>query len=115
MCVWTALPGDICILIPRSFSGYMQLYCRQGQLVFLPKLAPAVTLVSRHERESQVVVGDAVNHLPAHGKEWVGDTIHIAARQGDIFIGYVGEDQKPPEGPGFWKKLTDFFQSSSAN
>lgn len=71
-----------------------------------------MTLVSRHEREAQVVVGDAVNHSPALGTEWVGDTMHIASRHGNIFVGYVGEDTKPPEAPGFWRKLTGLFQPS---
>ncbi|KAF8491284.1 hypothetical protein JB92DRAFT_1271842 [Gautieria morchelliformis] len=105
--------GDILVLIPRSFSGYIQLYSRHGQLVFLPSLASAMSLVARHEREVQAVVGDVVNRLPATGTEWSGDTVHIASRHGDILIGYIGEDNKPAAEPGFWKKLAHIFQPST--
>lgn len=104
--------GDICVLIPRSFSGYIQLYFRHGQPIFLPNLAASMKLVQRYEREAQVIVGDTINHLPARGSEWGGDTLHLAARQGDIFIGYVGEDQKPASEPGLWKKFTGLFHAA---
>ncbi|KAF8587933.1 hypothetical protein K439DRAFT_1630252 [Ramaria rubella] len=109
----TSRKGNILVLIPRSFSGYIQVYSKHGQLVFLPVLALAMNLVSRHEREAQTVVGDAITSLPPNGAEWEGDTLHVASRHGDVFVGYVDEDQKPAVEPGFWKKLMNELRQSS--
>jgi hypothetical protein len=105
------LPGNVHILIPRSFSGYIQLYCRHGDLVFLPNLANDMRVVSRHEREINVVVGNAASGLLGEGTEWTGDMIHAASRHGNIVVGYIGEDNIPVPEPGYWKKLSHMFQS----
>lgn len=52
----------------------------------------------------QVFVGDT---QPACNLEWSGDTIHVDAGKGDVFIGYIEEDSKPVEEPGFWKKFAN--------
>ena len=70
-----------------------------------------MNIVSRLEREAQVVIGDVINYLPAKGTEWTGDTMHVASRSGDIFIGYVGEDHRPVTEPGLWKKLAGIFHT----
>ncbi|GJJ10989.1 hypothetical protein Clacol_005218 [Clathrus columnatus] len=82
-------------------------YSKDGKLVFLPHISSAMNIVSRRDRETQVVVGDAVYNTPKQGMDWTGDTIHVASRDGNIYIGYVNEDRKPIEEAGFWKKLVD--------
>jgi hypothetical protein len=69
-------------------------------------------VVSRHEHKARVVVGDAVNGPPESGTEWAGDMIHAASGHGDIFVGYVGEDNIPVQEPGFWEKVTDIIKKS---
>jgi hypothetical protein len=81
----------------------MQIHNCKGTTRFLPALSRRMALVSKTDRETQVFVGDS---QPSAIIEWSGDTIHVDARKGDVFIGYIGEDSKPVEQPGFWKKFT---------
>lgn len=94
--------GNIVIFIPRSFEGYIQTHSRKGTTQYLPALARRMALMSQTDREMQVFVGDT---QPACNIEWSGDTIHVDAGKGDVFIGYIEEDSKPAEQPGFWKKF----------
>ncbi|KAF8519024.1 hypothetical protein BU17DRAFT_90519 [Hysterangium stoloniferum] len=99
--------GDIVILVPRSFSGYIQVYSKDGKINFLPNVMRSMYIVSRLVKEAQVVIGDAVANI-THASPWDGDTLHVASKHGSIFIGYIGEDQKPTRESSWLKKVTNY-------
>ena len=107
-------PGTIFVLLPRSYSGYIQIFNKSGRTTFLSAINTSTHLVAQNERETQVVVGDARYANPTKGAEWDGDTIHIASRNGDVYIGYIGEDSKPVTPPTLWEKFTKIISGAKA-
>ncbi|KIJ55745.1 hypothetical protein M422DRAFT_24271 [Sphaerobolus stellatus SS14] len=97
--------GTTVLLLPRSYSGYIKVHNANGRTEFLPAMRGSTHLVAQNERELQVVIGDARFATPTQGTEWDGDLIHVASKNGDVFIGYVDEDSKPESQPSIWQKL----------
>ncbi|KIJ55744.1 hypothetical protein M422DRAFT_41644 [Sphaerobolus stellatus SS14] len=88
--------GSIIVHLPRTFSGYIYTYNGSGRTMYLHSLARSAKVISNIEHESQVALGNVrYSSLPA-GVEWEGDTVHVASRDGNIFIGYFDEDMAPP-------------------
>jgi len=74
---------------------------------------PSSQLVAQYNHESQFIVGVARNNTPQLGDAWEGDMIHVSARRGDIYIGYIGEDSKPAAEPTIWAKLGQMFKAAA--
>jgi len=82
--------GNISLLIPRSFSGLVELRARRGDIELLPALASSGRVVKATHRETVVLVGNGV--LPQVGPTGAGDLARLCARSGRVRLGFSGED-----------------------
>ncbi|KAI0251801.1 hypothetical protein BJV78DRAFT_409222 [Lactifluus subvellereus] len=82
--------GNISLLIPRSFSGLVELRARRGDIELLPALVSSCRVVKATDRETVVLVGNGV--LPQVGLPSVGDLARLCARSGRVRLGFSGED-----------------------
>jgi hypothetical protein len=82
--------GNITLLIPRSFSGIVELRARDGGMELLPVLAASASIMRASDRETVVLVGN--NAIPQVGGNSTGDLARLCARSGSVRLGFSGED-----------------------
>ncbi|KAF8493196.1 hypothetical protein F5888DRAFT_841391 [Russula emetica] len=82
--------GNITLLIPRSFSGLVQLSSRHGTVEMLPALAASCRVIKGRKKETTVLLGDGP--MPAVGSDIITDTARIHSRRGRVWLGFSGED-----------------------
>lgn len=85
------------LLVPRNFSGLVQLSSRHGSVEMLPALAASARIVQNNGKETTVLVGDGP--MPQVGLDDITDTARLYSRHGRIRLGYAGEDHftEPPK------------------
>jgi len=82
--------GNISLLIPRSFSGVVELRGRRGDIELLPALAAYARVERANNNETIVVIGNIAPPTP--GFAGVGDLARIYSRSGRMRLGFCGED-----------------------
>jgi len=82
--------GNVSLLIPRSFSGFVELRARSGKIDLLPALASSARVVRMTDRETVVHIGN--EPVPQVGFTSTGDLARLYARSGRLRIGFSGED-----------------------
>ncbi|KAI0299325.1 hypothetical protein BC826DRAFT_967166 [Russula brevipes] len=82
--------SNISLLIPRSFSGLVELRARNGDIELLPALAATGHIVKATSKETVVLVGNGA--LPQAGFTSTGDLARLCARSGRVRLGISGED-----------------------
>jgi len=101
----TTRQGNICVFVPPTFRGPINLVTKRGSHTILPALSRNMQVITTSGREALVIVnGD----LPSDSKLWVGDYLRVESRSGNIMLGLLGEDRKP-EPQSLLKRLTAFF------
>ena len=96
-------PGNIVVLLPRSFCGALQLRSPKGHLKFLPVLASSMRVMHATNEEALVLIGETSN-APSGSASPVADYCKLTSRHGKVVVGVSGEDKYMPE-QGFWKWL----------
>jgi len=82
--------GNISLLIPRSFSGLVELRGRRGDIELLPALAAYARVERVTDSETVVLVGNVAPPTP--GFTSVGDLARLYSRSGRLRLGFSGED-----------------------
>jgi len=82
--------GNISLLIPRSFSGMVELRARRGDIELLPALAAYARVERATNSETVVFIGDIAPPTP--GFSSVGDLARLYSRSGRLRLGFSGED-----------------------
>jgi len=88
---------SVTLLIPRSFSGLVQLSSCTGKVEILPALAASSRVIKERKRETTVLLGDGP--MPAVGSDIITDTARIHSRHVRVRLGFSGEDYVT-ESPG---------------
>ena len=89
--------GNVTLLVPRSFSGLVQLYSCHGVVEVLPALAASGRVINTKNKETTVLLGDGP--MPEMGADSITDAARIRSRHGRVRLGYSGEDYftEPPK------------------
>jgi len=89
--------GNVTLLVPRNFSGLVQLSSRHGSVDVLPALAASARVLKTEDKETTVLIGDGP--MPQVGADNITDTARLYSRHGRIRLGYSGEDYftEPPK------------------
>jgi len=111
--------GNITLFIPRTYDGPINLYSKQGNLIFLPVLTSRMRIIKAKEDEALVMIvpsngasgsrisGPGGSRMGAAAQLYDGDFARLSSRTGTIIVGLLGEDRIPTE-KGWWKKLTSW-------
>jgi len=88
--------GNVTLLVPRNFSGLVQLSSRHGAVEVLPALAASSRVVKTKNRETTILIGDGP--VPQVGSDNITDTARLYSRHGRVRLGFSGEDDfnEPP-------------------
>jgi len=81
--------GNISLLIPRNYSGIVELRGRRGDIELLPALAAYARVQRASDSETVVLIG---NGAPTPGLPNVGDLARLYSRSGRLRLGFSGED-----------------------
>ncbi|KAI0048574.1 hypothetical protein FA95DRAFT_1557802 [Auriscalpium vulgare] len=91
--------GDVLVMIPRSYSGVINLSSRHGHASVLPYLSTTVRVVKATSGEVAIIVGDGGQPEAAGPSTQLADHLHIHSRHGNVMVGFSGEDEySPPDG-----------------
>ncbi|KAH9000103.1 hypothetical protein EDB92DRAFT_1812530 [Lactarius akahatsu] len=82
--------GNISLLIPRSFSGLVELRGRRGDIELLPALAAFARVERATNSETVVLIGGVP--LPTPGLTSTGDLARLYSHSGRLRLGFIGED-----------------------
>jgi len=82
--------GNISLLIPRSFSGTVELRGRRGDIELLPALAAYARVERATNSETVVLIGNIAPPTPGYGS--VGDLARLYSHSGRLRLGFCGED-----------------------
>ncbi|KAI9510510.1 hypothetical protein F5148DRAFT_571172 [Russula earlei] len=99
--------GNISLLIPRSFSGVVELRARRGDTELLPALAASARIMRASDQETVVFVGGGA--FPQAGPSSNGDLARLCTRSGLLRLGFSGEDAFI-ESEGVMAKAVNLFQ-----
>lgn len=88
--LFSIVVGNILLLIPRSFSGLVELRGRRGDIELLPALAAYAQIQRATNNETVVLIGNVA--LPTPGFTSVGDLARLYSRSGHLRLGFSGED-----------------------
>jgi hypothetical protein len=99
--------GNISLLIPRNFSGLIELRSRNGATQLLPALASSVRIVRATNRETVVFVGNEA--FPQVDPTGTRDLARLFSHSGCVRLGFSGEDAFN-ESEGVIAKATHLFQ-----
>jgi len=99
--------GNVSLLIPRSFSGLVELRTRNGNTQLLPALASSVRVVRATNTETVVFVGNGA--FPQVEPTSSRDLARLFTRSGCVRLGFSGEDAFN-ESEGVIAKATHLFQ-----
>lgn len=100
--------GDVCVHIPESYSGMIQLNTRKGGIQVLSALMQRVKVLKATDKETILLLG-ASQVAPIPADVYLTDLCQITTTSGRAIVGLAGID-KPEEKEGFWKKLGQFFR-----
>lgn len=100
--------GDIVVMLPRTYSGAIQLRTRKGTFEFLPHFASIMNVAKANETEALVLFGSPLTPnagLPSQA----ADFSQLVARTGKIIVGLSGKDhyERPVR---LWERLGAFFR-----
>ncbi|KAI9433594.1 hypothetical protein H4582DRAFT_2082223 [Lactarius indigo] len=82
--------GNISLLIPRSFSGLVELRGRRGDIELLPALAAFARVERATNSDTVVLIGNVPPPTP--GLTSTGDLARLYSRSGRLRLGFSGED-----------------------
>jgi hypothetical protein len=82
--------GNISLLIPRSFSGTVELKGRRGDIELLPALAAYARVERATNSETVVLIGNPA--FPTPGFASAGDLARLYSHSGRLRLGFCGED-----------------------
>ncbi|KAH9004503.1 hypothetical protein EDB86DRAFT_1949935 [Lactarius hatsudake] len=82
--------GNISLLIPRSFSGLVELRGRRGDIELLPALAAFARVERATNSETVVLIGNVPSPTP--GLTSTGDLARLYSHSGRLRLGFIGED-----------------------
>ncbi|KAI9464440.1 hypothetical protein BJY52DRAFT_1184186 [Lactarius psammicola] len=82
--------GNISLLIPRSFSGLVELRGRRGDIELLPALAAFARVERATNSETVVLIGNVAPPTP--GLTSIGDLARLYSLSGRLRLGFSGED-----------------------
>jgi hypothetical protein len=82
--------GNISLLIPRSFSGTVELRGRRGDIELLPALAAYARVQRATNSETVVFIGNIAPPTPGFAS--VGDLARLYSHSGRMRLGFCGED-----------------------
>lgn len=99
--------GNVTLLIPRNFSGLVQLSARHGGVEMLPVLAASARVINGRKKETTVLLGDGP--MPVVGSDIITDTARIYSRHGRVRLGFSGEDYVT-ESPGLMDQAIQLVQ-----
>jgi len=99
--------GNVTLLIPRNFSGLVELRARNGNIELLPALASFGRIVGMTHRETVVLVGNGAP--PGAGFTGTGDFARLCSHSGRLRLGFSGEDTFT-ESEGIVAMATQMFQ-----
>ncbi|KAI9510509.1 hypothetical protein F5148DRAFT_1178971 [Russula earlei] len=85
--------GSVTLLVPRTFSGLVQLSSRHGAVEVLPSLAASGRVIRTKNKEITVLLGEGP--MPVVGSDSITDTARIYSRHGPVRLGFSGEDRLP--------------------
>ncbi|KAI0045818.1 hypothetical protein FA95DRAFT_1560787 [Auriscalpium vulgare] len=89
--------GDVLVLIPRSYSGIVELSSRHGHSNVLPYLSAGARIVKASRNEVTILVGNGSQS--AGPSSQFADHVSMHSRHGNVTVGFSGEDQySPPDG-----------------
>ncbi|KAI0046991.1 hypothetical protein FA95DRAFT_1606456 [Auriscalpium vulgare] len=89
--------GRVLVMIPRTYSGIVDLSSRRGDVTVLPVLSAAARVVRAAGREVSILVGD--DGQAAGSSSQFADHMHLYSRRGSVTVGFSGEDHYvQPEG-----------------
>ncbi|KAN0129897.1 hypothetical protein V8E53_012369 [Lactarius tabidus] len=74
--------GNVTLLVPRNFSGIVQLSSRHGPVDVLPALAASGRVLKTNDGETTVLIGDGP--MPQVGEDNITDTARLYSRHGRI-------------------------------
>ncbi|KAI0272348.1 hypothetical protein BC834DRAFT_840677 [Gloeopeniophorella convolvens] len=97
--------GNVTILVPRNFSGMVELRARRGDIDILPALVSSGRVVRSNDRETIVLLGD----VGPVGDASSGDLARLYTRSGRVRLGFSGEDTFT-ESEGIIAQATQMFQ-----
>jgi len=99
--------GNVSLLIPRNFSGVVELRGHSRDIELLPALASVGRIVSTSNRETVVLIGNEA--FPGAGFTSAGDLARLYSRSGRLRLGFSGEDSFT-ESEGVVAMATQMFQ-----
>jgi len=82
--------GNVSLLIPRSFSGFVELQSWSGNVELLPALASSAHIVRTSDRETVIHIGN--DPVPQAGFTSASDLAQLCAHSGRLRLGFSGED-----------------------
>jgi hypothetical protein len=85
----------VTLLVPRNFSGIVQLSSRHGPVDVLPALAASARVLKTKDRVTTVLIGDGPMQ---EGADNITDIARLRSRRGCVRLGFSGEDYftEPP-------------------
>ncbi|KAI0046992.1 hypothetical protein FA95DRAFT_1559549 [Auriscalpium vulgare] len=84
-------------MIPRSYSGIVDLRSRHGNTNVLPILSAAARIVKASHHQITILVGDGGQ--AAGPSSQFADHVRLYSRHANVTVGFSGEDlYTPPEG-----------------
>jgi len=104
--------GNISLLIPRSFSGVVELRARNGGMELLPALASFANVTRASDGETVVLIGN--NAIHRVGTRRSGDHARLCSHSGRVRLGFSGEDAFN-EGGGVISQIFQKLTSRSAS
>ncbi|KAI0040197.1 hypothetical protein FA95DRAFT_1566599 [Auriscalpium vulgare] len=89
--------GRVLVMIPRTYSGIVELGTRHGDVTVLPVLSAVARVVRAQSKEVSILVGDASDAPGASSQ--LADIMHLYSLRGNVVVGFSGEDEYvEPEG-----------------
>lgn len=106
-----ASTGDIILLVPKSYSGVVEMRTKRGSLKFLPAFAKEMRVLKAKDDEALILIGENnFSSSSLHQDSGAADYCQLSSRSGVVTVGLVGENVHHSE-PGLWKRLVQFLQA----
>jgi len=100
-----SLSGNVSLLIPRNFSGIVELRGRRGNIELLPALMAYAQVQRASHSETVVLIG---NGAPTPGVTTVDDFARLYSGSGRLRLGFSGEDSFTESGSLIGKIIQRF-------
>ena len=103
--------GNVLLFIPRNFSGVIRLHGKRDKIKILPAVEAVVKFLHSKNRETLLLIGDpgAMSGSTSGQADDVStDFCQITSKDGNVVLGFTGEDKWEPEVGDFWKKIGNY-------